>query len=894
MMAFKAVLASLLFSALARPEGLSINHSLFEERQAVPGKQSGALVRRAASTDVLHTLHAVENLKADALSVILEFVRVAKGGYTASNFDGMLTAIESTMGDLSTGNPSKNLIAPPNADTTTKVQQLSDTTNTLHALLRGNIASVASTSTAVLTDLNAQYRTISQDYDMLILQYQAYAQMTGVAEKMVEAYAHQLESYSVSLCVDATLILLNINEQVNLDEMKRLQRRFSSLLESIAWGDVVAGIADLTNVCQLQAILTVAKDWFDVQTRLQPVLTMDRSNAESVLEDLSGCSATLRGSLTIFIHQAEQPDCNPLSGMDATLWKNGINEINQVRRLIAQAARIYLQAREVSDSSLELLVLSQAISDGASAISNSYKGSYVESVPVAPTQELVDLMKTVYDEWLTFKSDVERGMLSLSGSMVDKIISQSSLLDTHLQQVGVLYVAAATAAGLNRAILWQLIQQNRAMLENLAKEALIISAADTAEGKTGTFDSMALSFENVHWELLRGASGSLLIPQVPVARTTDACILTKMAKVKTDYEALKNILIQMYGSKDFLNNHLGFIAAEAASPVLVDAFLAFKRGWDEFRPSDELRMQDLQIAYIYGNPNAVGSKDNLDFAQGDEYYHQAHKQFHPTYRAILYERNYYDIFIFDLQGNLIYSVYKELDYATNFLANGAGEWKDSGLGEAFRAAVVNPDIINIIDWKPYGPSYGALASFLSTGIKQDGQLIGVFCTQMPPESKPVQVTEMQPLLDKAVDCITTVVSSYLAGYGTCTTVLDATSWEIMLEESSLLRWRFFVTSTEFALLTHGFSQNWLNASAMGLEEHKGFLVIEASKSTLADALWAFKLAWDAFRETDAERLLSLQIAYILLNPFPTGEKDKLDRAEGIEEYHAVHAQYHPT
>ena len=93
-------------------------------------------------------------------------------------------------------------------------------------------------------------------------------------------------------------------------------------------------------------------------------------------------------------------------------------------------------------------------------------------------------------------------------------------------------------------------------------------------------------------------------------------------------EALKSILIQMYGSKDFLENHKGFIAAEAASPVLVDAFVAFKRGWDEFRPlkeaqsfcfsrpSDELRMLDLQIAYIHGNPNALGSKDNLDFAQG--------------------------------------------------------------------------------------------------------------------------------------------------------------------------------------------------------------------------------------------------------------------------------------
>ena len=27
-------------------------------------------------------------------------------------------------------------------------------------------------------------------------------------------------------------------------------------------------------------------------------------------------------------------------------------------------------------------------------------------------------------------------------------------------------------------------------------------------------------------------------------------------------------------------------------------------------------------------------------------------------------------------------MYKELDYATNFMANGTGEWKDSGLGEA--------------------------------------------------------------------------------------------------------------------------------------------------------------------------------------------------------------------
>ncbi|CAK9069119.1 unnamed protein product [Durusdinium trenchii] len=890
MIVFKAhfLLPLLQLSAVAVPErGLKVSH------------HSDGLVVRRLSDDPLHTLHTVETLNMEASLVVLEFVHVARGGYTSSSFSSLLTAIEMTQSDLTTGNPSKHLVAPPNAETAAQLQHVVDTTNSMHAFLRGNIGSVASTSTAVLTNLDTSYKALVEEYDQLIVQYQAYAKMAGIAEKQVEAYAYRLLSYSVRLAVECSFILLNIAEAQHLEELQGLQVLFSSLLESIIWGNVVADLPDLTNVCPLQKVLTVSKIWFEFETQLQPVRNLETSvSSEGIMDSVCQASLLLRATMQAFIDQLDQPDCNPLQGMDAALWRNGIQEVNRFRQLVAKAARIYMQAlaTRASDSSQdeELLGLTKTMSDGQVAIANAYKGSYLTHVPVAPTQELVELLKTVYDAWLGYKRNLERVIQKETSISQEHMTNQSFELDRHLEEVGILYVRAASNAGESRAILWQLIQQNRAMLESLAKEALIISVGDTAQGKTDKFDLMAMSFEKTHSELLRGAGGSALAAEVPVPRTTDACILSTMAKVKTDYEALKSILIQMYGSKDFLNSHLGFIAAEAASPVLVDAFLAFKRGWDEFRPSDALRMRDLQIAYIYANPNAVGSKDNLDHAQGDEYYHLAHQRYHPTYRAILYERNYYDIFIFDLQGNLIYSVYKELDYATNFLAHGSGEWKDSGLGEAFRAAVRNPDIINIIDWKPYGPSSGALASFLSTGIKQDGQLIGVFCTQMPPESKPVEVREMQPFLQTAISVIDSAVASYAAGYGTCNIVLDARSWEIMMEETNQLRWRFFKTSTEFALLTHGFSQSWLNASAMGLEEHKNYLVIEASESGLADALWNFKQAWDAFRETDAERLLSLQIAYILLNPFPTGEKDKLNRADGIEEYHAVHAQYHPT
>jgi methyl-accepting chemotaxis protein len=83
---------------------------------------------------------------------------------------------------------------------------------------------------------------------------------------------------------------------------------------------------------------------------------------------------------------------------------------------------------------------------------------------------------------------------------------------------------------------------------------------------------------------------------------------------------------------------------------------------------------------------------------------------------------------------MIYSVYKESDYATNFKANGNGTWKDSGLGAAFEKSIADPDTVHYIDWSPYGPSGGALAAFFSIGIRdQDGFLVGVYSIQLPPD-----------------------------------------------------------------------------------------------------------------------------------------------------------------
>ncbi len=94
-------------------------------------------------------------------------------------------------------------------------------------------------------------------------------------------------------------------------------------------------------------------------------------------------------------------------------------------------------------------------------------------------------------------------------------------------------------------------------------------------------------------------------------------------------------------------------------------------------------------------------------------------------------RGYYDIFLFDADGNLVYTVFKESDFATNLVT---GPWKDSDLGSAFRAARDNPrpGFQAFFDFKAYAPSNGAPAAFVSTPVLgADGHLLGVFAVQMP-------------------------------------------------------------------------------------------------------------------------------------------------------------------
>ena len=148
-------------------------------------------------------------------------------------------------------------------------------------------------------------------------------------------------------------------------------------------------------------------------------------------------------------------------------------------------------------------------------------------------------------------------------------------------------------------------------------------------------------------------------------------------------------------------------------------------------------VQTRQAEYITNNPFPTGEKDKLDAGTDSVPYNFQHAELHPFFRRLKDSVGYYDVFLFNPRGDLIYSVFKEPDYATNFVE---GPFANSGLGEVFRAARDDSEgRIHFSDFQPYAPSNNQPAAFVATPVYDpSGRVLGVLAVQISAD----QITEI--------------------------------------------------------------------------------------------------------------------------------------------------------
>lgn len=147
-----------------------------------------------------------------------------------------------------------------------------------------------------------------------------------------------------------------------------------------------------------------------------------------------------------------------------------------------------------------------------------------------------------------------------------------------------------------------------------------------------------------------------------------------------------------------------------------------------------------QHQYIANNSYPLGEKAKLQKGSALNNYNEAHGKYHRFLYDFATRFDFYDVFIIDnSSGDVIYSVYKEVDFATSLTR---GPFAQSGLATVFELAKKTPqNEVAIVDFKQYSPSYSAPAGFVATPIYYQGKHLNTLVVQLSIDALNVIMTE---------------------------------------------------------------------------------------------------------------------------------------------------------
>ena len=143
------------------------------------------------------------------------------------------------------------------------------------------------------------------------------------------------------------------------------------------------------------------------------------------------------------------------------------------------------------------------------------------------------------------------------------------------------------------------------------------------------------------------------------------------------------------------------------------------------------RFAELQSAFITQNPYPAGEKQKMRASGNLPFYDEMHIVHHPEFRKLQEASGYYDVFLFDLAGNMIYSVRKESDFATSLKD---GPFKGTALGTVIMEVLAKQDgeYTAFQDFTPYEPSASSPSAFMARFVEDNnGAAIGAIAFQLP-------------------------------------------------------------------------------------------------------------------------------------------------------------------
>jgi len=278
--------------------------------------------------------------------------------------------------------------------------------------------------------------------------------------------------------------------------------------------------------------------------------------------------------------------------------------------------------------------------------------------------------------------------------------------------------------------------------------------------------------------------------------------------------------------------------AQKTLAEIADAHKHFVENWYHYRKMDISQWSNEKDTIEFLSKLTDGfleSDMKLSEYITSERYRKLVKKYEYTYLSIAKNYDYiYDIFLFNMNGDLLYSIAKERDLGTNILN---GRYGKTLFFQAVRKTILN-STLNFSDFERYAPSNNGIYGFISVPIiDESGKMIGAFAFQFKPDKILEHFTKMNAN-DEIVSFMIGKDAHLRTSLGSIDEILQK-----RIETKPFKLWNS--TKTDPKILSHSYV-NAENKTVVGVQREvevlgkKWLLVSEIDKNIVLQSVEEFK------------------------------------------------------
>jgi len=223
-------------------------------------------------------------------------------------------------------------------------------------------------------------------------------------------------------------------------------------------------------------------------------------------------------------------------------------------------------------------------------------------------------------------------------------------------------------------------------------------------------------------------TASTAILALLVVLVVSSFVSKKALEAATQEKMLTAQAARLTALQRYLDSTEAQLSIMASAPSTRESLVEFA---EAFRQLGDNAQFVLQQRYVTGNELPRQERDRFAVNDKPDAYDRLHQKHHERYRNRHRFQNMDDIALIDPEGNVVYSMLKEKDFATNLVT---GPWKDSGLARAVMPLLNKPvpDVAGFADFTRYPASGGLPMAFLAMPVfDTDNQhFIGVIATKI--------------------------------------------------------------------------------------------------------------------------------------------------------------------